>query len=393
MNAVAEGEAAVRQARNETAAVIAGRAITITQLLAAYGALSKRVPYPRVLAAGIAAIVGQSTWASARAWGNGQPADRSAGWSDVVATTLGLATEAASWGSRDLPPDPRWSLAFSVIVSSWLPFELEDDDLPRAGLLWSAVYLATTSNRSPARKVGTVAGQRLGELFAAPVCSVYCRRFARQLRRQAHQLDSARVYASEQAAALAEDEERRRQFRVAHDSAIQVLEAVAGGWEVDEETLLDRIDFEIIRLQRVLEGGRLVEGGSLEAALSELKEEFRLSGLQVNMTVDGDVQCGPETVAALADAAHEALVNVRKHSGTATANVSARRVDAGGEVVVSDEGRGFDPEARHVGFGLDESMTRRLSAAGGRVEIASAPGAGTRVRLWCPDRSPRSVAG
>lgn len=51
---------------------------------------------------------------------------------------------------------------------------------------------------------------------------------------------------------------------------------------------------------------------------------------------------------------------------------------------VSDDGRGFDPEAR-AGIGL-RSMRERTAALGGKLRIESEPGEGTRVRLRAPMR-------
>jgi signal transduction histidine kinase len=56
------------------------------------------------------------------------------------------------------------------------------------------------------------------------------------------------------------------------------------------------------------------------------------------------------------------------------------------EVTVRDHGRGFDPEAERGGFdfGIEQSITGRMREVGGRAELWSAPGRGTRVMLWGP---------
>jgi signal transduction histidine kinase len=64
--------------------------------------------------------------------------------------------------------------------------------------------------------------------------------------------------------------------------------------------------------------------------------------------------------------------------------------EAGGEVVVrvEDDGSGFDVGALAgggdgAGFGLP-SVRERVAAVGGRLDVVSAPGAGTRVTLTLP---------
>ena len=51
---------------------------------------------------------------------------------------------------------------------------------------------------------------------------------------------------------------------------------------------------------------------------------------------------------------------------------------------VADNGRGFDPGADHAGhFGL-LGMRERAERVGARLEVISAQGAGTQVRLSMP---------
>ena len=52
---------------------------------------------------------------------------------------------------------------------------------------------------------------------------------------------------------------------------------------------------------------------------------------------------------------------------------------------VSDDGRGFGPEAP-IGIGL-RSMRERTAVLGGKLEVESEPGEGTRVRLRTSMRS------
>ena len=78
----------------------------------------------------------------------------------------------------------------------------------------------------------------------------------------------------------------------------------------------------------------------------------------------------------------EALTNALKHAGAGEVRVLAKVSADTLEILVQDEGKGFDPastaEGRRNGLG---NMRRRAEAIGGRLELRSAQGAGTTVRL------------
>jgi signal transduction histidine kinase len=80
----------------------------------------------------------------------------------------------------------------------------------------------------------------------------------------------------------------------------------------------------------------------------------------------------------------EALVNVQRHAGASEAHVEVEAQPGQVVVEVRDNGRGFDPAIGHPGhFGLD-SMRSRAAEIGGWIEITSAPGSGTLVRVCVP---------
>jgi signal transduction histidine kinase len=62
------------------------------------------------------------------------------------------------------------------------------------------------------------------------------------------------------------------------------------------------------------------------------------------------------------------------------------------QVIISDEGLGFDPSAVTIqpGFGL-QSMRERAEALGGVLHIDSAPGKGTRLVVEVPMISEQST--
>lgn len=74
----------------------------------------------------------------------------------------------------------------------------------------------------------------------------------------------------------------------------------------------------------------------------------------------------------------EALSNAFKHGKATSTRVSARGGN-GLEISVTDDGQGFDPDAvTPGGLGLT-GMRARIQAIGGRLDIKSAPGQGTKA--------------
>jgi len=87
--------------------------------------------------------------------------------------------------------------------------------------------------------------------------------------------------------------------------------------------------------------------------------------------------------------AQEALANSARHSGAPSANVCLTVTDDEVYLVVTDKGRGFDPQvalSRSMSrehFGL-QGIQERVVAMGGECEIVSQPGAGARVAINLP---------
>jgi CheY-like chemotaxis protein len=79
----------------------------------------------------------------------------------------------------------------------------------------------------------------------------------------------------------------------------------------------------------------------------------------------------------------EALTNARRHSGARHIRVSARGSEVGIGVEVTDDGRGFDPDAPSSGtdgMGI-KGMRERAALLDGALDIRSAPGTGTTIQF------------
>jgi signal transduction histidine kinase len=197
--------------------------------------------------------------------------------------------------------------------------------------------------------------------------------------------------------------ERARCLRSLHDTALQSLETMALAGAADRlapaETLTQvrgtaRRQAALLRLSL----GELAGGGStagpddrrprsLADALTELIGEVPVDGPRVELVAGADLpQPAPWQRDCLRDATREALGNVVKHAGAHRVVVRIAAARDGVEVIVRDDGRGFDPADTMPGFGTRQSITARVREAGGEAAIESWPGRGTRVRLWMPGR-------
>jgi signal transduction histidine kinase len=120
----------------------------------------------------------------------------------------------------------------------------------------------------------------------------------------------------------------------------------------------------------------------LGAALSELAARYAEDGLTVRLDLHHEEVADPQVAAAAYGIIGEALVNVSRHSGVTECTVRTASSAGSLMVLVSDAGRGIGEDAR-AGVG-SRSMRERAEEQGGRLEIHSAPGAGTSVEAVLP---------
>jgi signal transduction histidine kinase len=79
----------------------------------------------------------------------------------------------------------------------------------------------------------------------------------------------------------------------------------------------------------------------------------------------------------------EALTNVEKHAAAEHVRVEVRSWDGNVQVVVADDGRGFELDGMREGFGL-VGMRERVELVGGALEIASSSHGSTSIRATIP---------
>lgn len=152
------------------------------------------------------------------------------------------------------------------------------------------------------------------------------------------------------------------------------------------------IDQGIDLKRRVIERLRpsLLDHLGLAAAIQWYAEETCRSS-----QIDCDIRVAPtferlpaDLEIALYRLVQECLSNVIKHSQAKKASVSLERTGEALVLEVSDDGVGIgDLEAaRRLSYGM-ASMRQRVRAIGGKFEVTSAPGKGTRVRAVVPRAS------
>ena len=81
----------------------------------------------------------------------------------------------------------------------------------------------------------------------------------------------------------------------------------------------------------------------------------------------------------------EALQNAAKHAKASGLRLRLCERNGRLEVTIADDGVGFDPVSQPRTGGL-QNITDRIEAAGGTVQIRSAPGKGTTLTGWVPVR-------
>ena len=205
----------------------------------------------------------------------------------------------------------------------------------------------------------------------------------------------------------AQDEERRRIARDLHDSTGQTLALLSmnlAALEMKTEKaspaiasaiaensqIVREISSELRTLSYLLHPPLLDEMG-LGAALRWYAQGFgQRSGIKVALELPSEIGRLPRSLeTAIFRVVQECLINVHRHSGSATACIRLSRTAEKLTLEVQDEGRGIDRDklARITSFGAPgvglRGMRERVKDFGGDLEIVS-PEKGTLVKLAVP---------
>jgi signal transduction histidine kinase len=250
------------------------------------------------------------------------------------------------------------------------------------------------------RRVFYVAGAA-GWVISAAVTAVTLRIWqlhVREVEQRAEEAERTRDEAAQRRAM----QERLRIARELHDSlthSISVIRVQAGvavhlarkrGAEVPPALLaIQEAGADAAReLRTTLSVLRSDEDGdsSRLAHLESLVARARAAGLPVTVTVTGAERALPTDVDQAAyRIVQEALTNVSRHAGQASASVQLRYTVDALAVQVDDDGAGAGTGPRPTGHGLGLiGMRERVTALGGRLSAGPRDGGGFRVHAELP---------
>jgi signal transduction histidine kinase len=199
----------------------------------------------------------------------------------------------------------------------------------------------------------------------------------------------------------AQENERKLVAYEIHDGLVQYATGATlhlGGY-LNSQTLEPKppkLELVMGLLQKtVQEGRRLINGlrppvldeQGVIAAIEDFIQDHNSGGPEI--TFEHDVEFSrllPELESAIFRIVQESVTNARRHSQSPEVSIALKQTGTLLRVEIQDRGIGFDPAAitpDHHGL---QGMLQRAEMLGGRVNIDSQPGKGTRVRVELPIR-------
>jgi PAS domain S-box-containing protein len=206
---------------------------------------------------------------------------------------------------------------------------------------------------------------------------------------------------AEQTAVL---EERQRLARELHDSVTQSLYSLtllASGWQkLVKAGKIKSLEDPLVEVgevaQQALKEMRLLvyelrppileKEGLLGALHQRLGAVERRAGIEARLIAGEVIELSAPVEEGLYRITQEALNNALKHAAATSVIVRIGVVDERVELEVTDNGQGFDPDTIGEGGGMGlTSMQERAAQLGGALQVISAPGEGTTVRVLLAD--------
>ena len=200
----------------------------------------------------------------------------------------------------------------------------------------------------------------------------------------------------------AQEEERKRVARELHDETGQALTALLMSLESVEANLPETsaplrasLHRSILLTQNALRELRGIIVDLRPSALDDLglipairryaEEHLEPRGIEVALDTRAwpRERVSPSVETVLFRTLQEAINNVARHAQAQHVRLTLAATPEELIGQVEDDGQGFDPQEPRAGWGL-LGMRERVNLVGGRVDVQSAPGKGTRVEIRIP---------
>jgi two-component system, NarL family, sensor kinase len=281
-------------------------------------------------------------------------------------------------------PENRFERNYEKLLEVYLPIRGPEG----RPLLFESYSRYSSVTQSGRRQAESLVLPLVGGLFVLWLATLpLAWRLARRL--QQRQLEREELL---QRAIDAQDHERRRIAGALHDDVVQdlaglgfSLSAAAAKTESPElREAAGQTRQTMRKLRSVLVDiyPPSLQRAGLQAAIDDLAGSMRED---VDIQAPASTGLPPEKDALIFRTVQEGLRNVAKHANADHVSVRIHVDDGLATAEVADDGRGFTPngaaDREHMGLGLLADLAEE---AGGRLNVSSAPGHGTKLRLEVP---------
>jgi NarL family two-component system sensor histidine kinase LiaS len=196
-------------------------------------------------------------------------------------------------------------------------------------------------------------------------------------------------------------EERQRLARELHDAVSQQLFAIsmtatAVGRTLDHDFERARRQIELIEEMASVAQSEMralllhlrpvhLEGKRLCQAIPELVDEMMAKvSVAISLDLEQDLPLNMGIENHLFRIVQEAISNTLRHSKATKMDIMLQRRGDSVRLGIRDNGIGFDTQVKkHASYGMT-NMEERVNELGGSLNIASAPGKGTRIEIRVP---------
>jgi signal transduction histidine kinase len=196
-----------------------------------------------------------------------------------------------------------------------------------------------------------------------------------------------------------QEQERKRVAAELHDSLGQSLQVIKGraqlglnrrGDSVESTRQFEEISSaagqviqEVRAISHALRPAELDQLGLARAIEWMVERIGATSATRFGCEADGVERLAPEMEITLYRIAQEGINNVLKHAHATEAILQLQRADGAVRFSIFDNGRGLDKPLHPDGQGL-MGIAERVRLLGGKFDIQSAPGKGTRLTVTIP---------